>query len=226
MFQKNCNLTEAQIQEKAQQLLGKMKLKDKVMFLSGNWQMIRDAVVYKRTYNPVPIESHGCKRLGIKPVAFTDGPRGVVMGNSTCFPVSMARAASFDRELERAQRKEEAGIMAFLTQPILSQRAIENVQKARAALKGYLFGGLFPIVSYKNACFLQNEVAGVTVDPDILEAYRGLDRAQGEALARKICREAAQAVRQSVDGFYIMTPFQRVNLVSALMAELRGLHSQ
>ena len=100
MFQKNCNLTEAQIQEKAQQLLGKMKLKDKVLFLSGNWQMIRDAVLYKRTYNPVPIESHGCRKLGIKPVAFTDGPRGVVMGHSTCFPVSMARAASFDRDLE------------------------------------------------------------------------------------------------------------------------------
>ena len=100
MFQKECKLTEQQIQVKAEALLSKMTLKEKVLFLSGNWQMIRDAVVYKRTYNPVPIESHGCKRLGIKPVAFTDGPRGVVMGNSTCFPVSMARAASFDRELE------------------------------------------------------------------------------------------------------------------------------
>ena len=100
MFLKECKLTEQQIQVKAEALLSKMTLKEKVLFLSGNWQMIRDAVVYKRTYNPVPIESHGCKRLGIKPVAFTDGPRGVVMGNSTCFPVSMARAASFDRELE------------------------------------------------------------------------------------------------------------------------------
>ena len=100
MFQKECKLTEKQIQAKAEALLGQMTLKEKVLFLSGNWQMIRDAVVYKRTYNPVPIESHGCKRLKIKPVAFTDGPRGVVMGNSTCFPVSMARAASFDRELE------------------------------------------------------------------------------------------------------------------------------
>ena len=101
MFQKNCSLTEQQIQEKAENLLKKMTLKQKVLFLSGNWKMIRDAAIYKRTYNPVPIESNGCRRLGIKPVAFTDGPRGVVMGNSTCFPVSMARAASFDRALER-----------------------------------------------------------------------------------------------------------------------------
>lgn len=101
MFQKACNLSESQIQAKAEDLLAKMSLKEKVFFLSGNWKMIRDSIKYKRTYNPVPIESHGCKRLGIKPIAFTDGPRGVVMGNSTCFPVSMARAASFDRELER-----------------------------------------------------------------------------------------------------------------------------
>ena len=132
-------------------------------------------------------------------------------------------APSFDRELERAKRKEEAGIMAFLTQPILSRRAVENVRKARETLNGYLFGGLFPIVSYKNACFLQNEVAGVSLDEDLLRAYEGLDRAQGEALARRVCREAAQAVADCVEGYYIMTPFQRVALVSALMAELRAL---
>ncbi len=101
MFQKNCNLTEKQIADKAEQLLQKMSLKEKVFLLCGNWQMIRDTIKYKRSYNPVPIESHGNKRLKIAPVAFTDGPRGVVMGNSTCFPVSMARAASFDRALEQ-----------------------------------------------------------------------------------------------------------------------------
>ncbi len=101
MFQKNSSLTDQQILEKAEDLLKKMSLKEKVMLLSGNWQMIRDSILYKRTYNPVPIKSHGNKRLKIDPIAFTDGPRGVVMGNSTCFPVSMARAASFDRELER-----------------------------------------------------------------------------------------------------------------------------
>ncbi len=40
-------------------------------------------------------------RLGIPGIAFTDGPRGVVIGNATCFPVAMARAATFDTELER-----------------------------------------------------------------------------------------------------------------------------
>ena len=39
-------------------------------------------------------------RLGIPGLLFSDGPRGVVMGHSTAFPVSMARGATWDRELE------------------------------------------------------------------------------------------------------------------------------
>lgn len=96
-----CTVSDEALENRAKSIISQMSLKEKVFALSGNWQMIRDIVVYKRTYNPVPIESHGDKRLGLDPIAFTDGPRGVIMGHSTCFPVSMARAASFDRELEQ-----------------------------------------------------------------------------------------------------------------------------
>ena len=43
----------------------------------------------------------GCERLGVPAFYFTDGPRGVVRGNSTCFPCTSARGATFDRDLER-----------------------------------------------------------------------------------------------------------------------------
>jgi beta-glucosidase len=43
----------------------------------------------------------GIDRLGIAPFYFTDGPRGVARGNSTCFPCTMARGATFDVDLER-----------------------------------------------------------------------------------------------------------------------------
>lgn len=41
-------------------------------------------------------------RLGIPGFDFLDGPRGVGLGTATCFPVSMARGASFDPALETA----------------------------------------------------------------------------------------------------------------------------
>lgn len=42
----------------------------------------------------------GIERLDVPALWFTDGPRGVARGNSTCFPCSMARGASFDPDLE------------------------------------------------------------------------------------------------------------------------------
>jgi len=41
------------------------------------------------------------ERIGFPGVQFADGPRGVVIEGSTAFPVSMARAATWDPELER-----------------------------------------------------------------------------------------------------------------------------
>ena len=103
MFNKasKCRLSPAEIEQKADFLLSQMTLKEKVWLLNGNWDLLANQVKYKNAYNPRPIATNGLKRLGVSPIKFSDGPRGVVMGRSTCFPVSMARGASFDRALER-----------------------------------------------------------------------------------------------------------------------------
>ena len=132
-------------------------------------------------------------------------------------------AHNFDKELERAKKKEESGIRAFLTQPVSSPRATERLALARRELQGALLGGLFPIVSYKNACFLKNEVAGMEIGDDLLSAYQGLDREAGEAMGRRQCLMMARQMRDSVDGFYIMTPFRRVALVKGIISDLKCL---
>ena len=103
MFHKEstCSMTREEIEQTATHLLKRMTLKEKVWMLNGNWDMIRNQLKYKNGYNPVPIATNGVKRLGVPPIKFSDGPRGAVVGKSTCFPVSMARGASFDRDLER-----------------------------------------------------------------------------------------------------------------------------
>ncbi|MBR5225328.1 MAG: bifunctional homocysteine S-methyltransferase/methylenetetrahydrofolate reductase [Clostridia bacterium] len=129
-------------------------------------------------------------------------------------------AVNFDAELEKAKLKEEAGMQAFLTQPVLSEQAARNLHRARGALSGYLFGGLFPVVSQKNARFLDNEVAGMLIDPRVIQAYEGLDRVQGEALAEKLCEDVVRRISQDVDGYYIMTPFQRIDLVKRIVRRI------
>ena len=84
-------------------LCGEMTRREKLRMLAGRRFFARngrDMIFRGRKYNARPCLAGGVKRLGIPAVAFSDGPRGVVMGDSTCFPVSMARGAAFDDALE------------------------------------------------------------------------------------------------------------------------------
>ena len=53
-------------------------------------------------YNVIPYAAGGNEEIGLAPMLCCDGPRGCVCGvnQTTCFPVTMARGASFDVELE------------------------------------------------------------------------------------------------------------------------------
>ena len=94
--------TKEVLHRQASDLCAEMTLKEKIFMLSGHpiAQIQKDMITTGRNYNVHALPGGGCKRLGVPPVLFTDGPRGVVMGNSTCFPSSMVRASSFDPDLE------------------------------------------------------------------------------------------------------------------------------
>ena len=51
-------------------------------------------------YHKSPFRAARVDRLGLPGFAFSDGPRGVVVDQATCFPVSMARGATWDVDLE------------------------------------------------------------------------------------------------------------------------------
>ena len=51
-------------------------------------------------YHRRPFPACRVDRLGLDGFAFADGPRGVVIGPATAFPVSMARGATWDLDLE------------------------------------------------------------------------------------------------------------------------------
>ncbi len=130
-------------------------------------------------------------------------------------------AVNFDVQLRLALEKEQNGVQAFLTQPILTKQAIDNLILARKTLKGKILGGIFPIVSYKNACFMNSEVAGVKVEHKLIDAYLGKSREESEALAIKISTQIAKEINPYIDGFYIMTPFSRTTLVTKVIESIK-----
>lgn len=128
---------------------------------------------------------------------------------------------NFHMQLKLAQEKEENGACGFLTQPVLTAQALENLKLARQTLKGKILGGIIPVVSHRNALFMNSEISGITVDEQIIRLYEGLDRAQGEELAVKISAAIAREIAPYVDGFYLMTPFGRTGLMSRIMDQIR-----
>ena len=141
----------------------------------------------------------------------------------TVFGALNLNARNFEVELRRAAEKLENGMSGFLTQPVLSAQAVENLQKAREMLgeRAKILAGILPVVSQRNAIFMENEVNGIHVDDAIIQKFEGLDRAAGEELGLEVSEQAAKAAAPYADGFYLMTPFNRVALMERLIARLR-----
>ena len=144
-------------------------------------------------------------------------------GPITVFGALNLNARNFEVELRRAAEKLENGMSGFLTQPVLSAQAVENLKKARETLgeQAKILAGILPVVSQRNAIFMENEVNGIHVDEAIIQKFEGLDRAAGEELGLEVSVQAAKAAAPYADGFYLMTPFNRVALMERLIARLR-----
>ena len=130
-------------------------------------------------------------------------------------------AKNFDMQLKMAREKEGNSVAGFLTHPVLSREALDNLKRAREALNGKILGGIFPIVSYRNACFLNNEIAGMRVCDEIIQLYKDRDRGESEALAAAISARVAREIEPYTDGLYLMTPFRRVELITRIIREIR-----
>lgn len=131
-------------------------------------------------------------------------------------------AKYFDAQLKHAQRKIDNGVTMFLTQPILSREALDNLQKARQLLPARILGGIMPVVSYRNACFMNNEIAGIKVSEEICNMYKDLSKERADQLAVKISTDIAQEIAPYVDGYYLITPFKRIDLIAAILKNIQG----
>jgi beta-glucosidase len=101
MLETSVALTPDQIETEARELLAQLTLDEKIRMMSGDprfWFGLADMT--GGGYNQHTWVAGAVPRLGIPGVRFSDGPRGVVMPGATTFPVSMARGASWDVDLE------------------------------------------------------------------------------------------------------------------------------
>ena len=85
----------------ARAVVAKMTDEEKLWCLDGDgpcWAGL--SYLNEGGYHKSPFRAAVVERVGFGGFAFSDGPRGVVIDQATCFPVSMARGATWDPELE------------------------------------------------------------------------------------------------------------------------------
>lgn len=132
-------------------------------------------------------------------------------------------AINFDAELRRSVTKIENGISYLLTQATYTDTAINNIIRATETLNVPIFVGIMPIVGYKNAQFINNEVPGIEIDENTIDMFKDKDREEAEEIGINISMESINKLYKYVSGFYLMTPLKRTHVVCELIKKIKEI---
>lgn len=132
-------------------------------------------------------------------------------------------ARNFEAELKRAITKIENGISYFLTQATYTDTAIDNIIKATQIIKVPIFAGIMPLVGYKNAQFINNEVPGINIDENIIDMFKEKNREDSELLGINLSVESINKLYPYVAGFYLMTPLKRTHVVCEIIKKIKEI---
>lgn len=150
---------------------------------------------------------------------FAGNPIGAPTGFSIAVGVNPG-AINVDDELRRLEWKIQAGAEYMITQPVFDLAILERFLKRIEHLNLPILCGIWPLVSYRNAEFMNNEVPGASVPGVLMERMR--KTASKEEAFREgvqIARETYQQVRTSVDGVQIAAPLGRIDAVKMMLQD-------
>src|SRR5688500_2710928 len=138
------------------------------------------------------------------------------IGKPTAFSIGVGvnpGAVNLEEEIRRFEWKVEAGAEYAITQPVFDTAQLRRFLGMIEHVRIPIVAGIWPLVSFRNAEFLHNEVPGVEVTPDILERMRvasdkSKEHAREEGIA--IARESLLEVRDVIQGVQGSAPFGTV----------------
>lgn len=138
------------------------------------------------------------------------------IGQPTAFSIGVGvnpGAVNMEEEIKRFEWKVEAGAEYAITQPVFDTAQLKRFLDMISHVRIPIVAGIWPLVSFRNAEFLHNEVPGVQVTPEILERMRvasdnGKEEAREEGIT--IARESLLEVRDVIQGVQVSAPFGNV----------------
>jgi methionine synthase I (cobalamin-dependent)/5,10-methylenetetrahydrofolate reductase len=143
---------------------------------------------------------------------------GNPFGESTKFTIGVGvnpGHLDLDYELRRLEWKVKAGAEYAITQPVFDVVVLEKFLKRIENMRLPIVAGIWPLLSYRNAQFMNNEVPGVSVSDEAMERMRIASEKSKEHGMREgvaIARETLERVRGQVAGVQVSAPLGRVDL--------------
>lgn len=139
---------------------------------------------------------------------------GNPIGEPTAFNIGVGvnpGALNPDEEIRRLDWKVEAGADYIVTQPVFDVRILEKFVARIQHIKLPILCGIWPLISYRNAEFMNNEVPGCSVPDDILERMRRTTtKEEGFAEGVKIASETFQLIKNDFAGVQLSAPMGRI----------------
>jgi methionine synthase I (cobalamin-dependent)/5,10-methylenetetrahydrofolate reductase len=138
------------------------------------------------------------------------------IGEPTAFCIGVGvnpGAINLDEEIKRFEWKVEAGAQYAITQPVFDTGQLRDFLKRIEHVRIPIVAGIWPLVSFRNAEFLHNEVPGVRVTPSIMDRMRAasaISKEAGREEGLKIARESLLEVRDEIQGVQVSAPFGNV----------------
>ena len=138
------------------------------------------------------------------------------IGEPTAFCIGVGvnpGAINLEEEIKRFEWKVEAGAQYAITQPVFDTDQLRDFLKRIEHVRIPIVAGIWPLVSYRNAEFLHNEVPGVRVTPSIMERMKeasNISKEAGRDEGLRIARESLLEVRDVIQGVQVSAPFGNV----------------
>ncbi|MFA7405667.1 MAG: bifunctional homocysteine S-methyltransferase/methylenetetrahydrofolate reductase [Pelobacteraceae bacterium] len=154
---------------------------------------------------------------------------GNPIGAGTGFTIGAAfnpNTNSMAVQAERLRKKVAGGARFTQSQPIYDPAILFEALEATRDCTIPFLPGIMPLVSERNAEYLNNEVPGITVPDAIRSRMKGLEKESGAREGLAIAKEFIDATISAVGGYYLIPPFGKYELAVELIEHIKKLEKE
>lgn len=130
-------------------------------------------------------------------------------------------AIDLDYEIRRFEWKVKAGAEYAITQPVFDNEIFFEFMKRVRHFEIPIIAGVWPLVSVRNAEFMNNEVPGASVPEHIMKRmYATNSKEEAREVGLEIARETIREIKSEIAGIQVSMPFGNIKYPLEVLKEV------